>query len=98
MGATVTEKTPAATRTGVAEIIARIDRLPACRATWLPTILVSLAAMFEMYDLYQNAYVPLGLIRDGIFADGKQGLFGLTDQASFAAVTFFGLFIGAIGF
>jgi MFS transporter, putative metabolite:H+ symporter len=71
-------------------VIARIDRLPACRSTWLPALLVSLAAIFEMYDLYQTAYVPLGLVQDGIFTTA--------DQAHFAAITFFGLFLGAIGF
>lgn len=73
-----------------AALIARVDRLPACRSTWAPALLVSLAAIFEMYDLYQTAYVPLGLVQDGIFTSA--------DQASFAAATFFGLFFGAIGF
>lgn len=56
----------------------------------MPALLVSLAAIFELYDLYQTAYVPLGLMQDGIFTTA--------DQASFAATTFFGLFLGAIGF
>jgi putative MFS transporter len=77
-------------QTAAALLIARIDRLPACRSTWRPALLVSLAAIFEMYDLYQTAYVPLGLVRDGVFRTA--------DQASFAAATFFGLFLGAIGF
>jgi putative MFS transporter len=42
----------------VAQITARIDRLPACRSTWIPTVLVSLAAIFELYDLFQTAYIP----------------------------------------
>jgi MFS transporter, putative metabolite:H+ symporter len=81
-----------------ADLTARIDRLPACRSTWMPVLLVSLAAMFEMYDLYQTSYVPLGLIRDGIFSAGEGGFFGLTDQATFASATFMGLFFGAIVF
>jgi putative MFS transporter len=79
-------------------LVARIDRLPACRSTWTPALLVSLAAIFEMYDLYQTAYVPLGLIRDGIFSEVPRGGLLLSDQATFAATTFFGLFIGAFGF
>lgn len=63
-----------------------------------PSSLVSLAGIFEVYDLYETAYLPLGLVRDGIFRSGKGGLFGLSDQATFAAATFLGLFLGAIAF
>jgi MFS transporter, putative metabolite:H+ symporter len=81
-----------------AQITARIDRLPACRTTWMPVVLVSLAAIFELYDLFQTAYIPPGLVCDGIFRTGSHGFLGQSDQATFAAVTFFGLFLGAIGF
>jgi putative MFS transporter len=81
-----------------AAITARIDRLPVCRAVWTPLLLVSLAGIFEVYDLYETAYLPLGLVRDGIFKSGRDGLFGLSDQATFAAATFLGLFLGAIAF
>jgi putative MFS transporter len=77
-------------------ITARIDRLPACRATWQPMWLASLACIFEMYELFETAYIPAGLIRSGIF-HGNAGWFGLSDQASFAAATFIGLFIGTAG-
>ena len=40
----------------------------------------------------------MGLLRDGIFSETDRFLFGLSDQATFAAATFLGLFIGAIGF
>jgi putative MFS transporter len=79
-------------------ITARIDRLPENRRTWWLVALLSLAGMFEVYDLYQTAYIPAGLVRAGIFSDGAKGLFGLPDQAAFAASTFLGLFVGAIGF
>ena len=46
-----------------AQITARIDRLPACRTTLMPVVLVSLAAIFELYDLFQTAYIPPGLGR-----------------------------------
>jgi putative MFS transporter len=81
-----------------AAITARIDRLPESRHVWGHVILLALAGIFEVYDLYQTAYVPLGLVRDGIFSGTDKFLFGLSDQASFAAATFLGLFIGAIGF
>lgn len=81
-----------------AEITARIDRLPACWTVWRLVILLSLGAFFEMYDLFQTAYVSPGLISSGIFRVGAKGLFGLTDQATFAAATFAGLFAGTILF
>src|SRR5258708_28302783 len=51
-----------------------------------------------MYDLFQTAYLTPGRIASGIFRAGENGLFGLTDQASFAAATFAGLFVGTIVF
>ncbi len=81
-----------------AEITARIDRLPPCWTVWRLVVLLSLGAFFEMYDLFQTAYVSPGLISSGIFREGAKGFFGLTDQATFAAATFAGLFLGTILF
>ena len=61
-------------------------------------VLLSVGGCFELYDLLMTAYVSPGLIRSGIFAAGSKGLFGLTDQAAFASITFAGLFVGTIGF
>ena len=38
-----------------AAIVGRLDRLPACWTTWRPAALVSLAAIFEVYDLYYTS-------------------------------------------
>jgi putative MFS transporter len=81
-----------------AEITARIDRLPSCWEFWRLIVLLSLGGAFEMYDLFQTAYLSPGLISSGVFQAGVNGLFGLTDQASFAAATFAGLFVGTIVF
>jgi putative MFS transporter len=81
-----------------AAITARIDRLPEHRRVWWLVIVVALAGLFEVYDLYQTAYVPAGLVRAGIFSSGATGLFGVADQAAFAGSTFLGLFVGAIAF
>src|SRR6202049_4135291 len=80
------------------EITARIDRLPPCWTVWRLIVLLSLGGAFEFYDLFQTAYLSPGLIASGIFRAGAKGLFGLTDQATFAAATFAGLFIGTIVF
>src|ERR1700738_4957849 len=80
------------------EITARIDRLPPCWTVWRLIVLLSLGGAFEFYDLFQTAYLSPGLIASGIFRAGAKGLFGLTDQASFAAATFAGLFFGTILF
>jgi len=80
------------------EITARIDRLPSCWTVWRLIVLLSLGGAFEFYDLFQTAYLSPGLIANGIFRAGAKGLFGLTDQATFAAATFAGLFIGTIVF
>ena len=60
--------------------------------------MLSLAGGFELYDLLMTGYVAPGLVRSGIFSPGHTGLFGLPDQAAFAAVTFAGLWVGTICF
>jgi len=88
----------AATRTDAADVLSRVDRLPSCRVVWRLIALLSFGGCFEIYDLFQTAYLSPGLIASGIFHTGTKGLFGLTDQATFAAATFAGLFIGTIAF
>jgi putative MFS transporter len=85
-------------RAGAAMVSARLDRLPATRYIWKLIVLLSLGGFFEVYDVALTASISPGLIRAGIFHAGVKGLFGLTDQATFAAATFFGLFIGTIAF
>jgi putative MFS transporter len=81
-----------------AMVSARLDRLPATLYIWKLIVLLSLGGFFEVYDVALTASISPGLIRAGIFHAGVKGLFGLTDQASFAAATFLGLFIGTIAF
>lgn len=68
-----------------ATILARIERLPPSRYMWKLIFLLSLGAFFEIYDLLMTAYVSPGLILAGIFAEGHEAAFGLSDQAAFAA-------------
>jgi MFS transporter, putative metabolite:H+ symporter len=81
-----------------ATILARIERLPPSRYMWRLIFFLSLGAFFEIYDLLMTAYVSPGLILAGIFREGQQGAFGLSDQAAFASATFAGLFIGTLAF
>lgn len=85
---------PSASATSIA---ARLDRLPATRSIWRLILLLSLGAFFEIYDLFLTAYISPALIRDGIFLGAARGNFGLSDQATFASLTFAGLFLGTIG-
>jgi putative MFS transporter len=75
---------------------ARLDRIPASPYLWKLIALLSLGGFFEFYELFMTAFVSPGLIRTGIFHSGPNGLFHLPDQATFAAVTFLGLFLGTI--
>ncbi|MBD1554872.1 MFS transporter [Pseudomonas typographi] len=79
----------------VALLSARIDRLPAVASLWKLVALLSIGGFFELYDLFQTAYISPGLIKAGIFASGAEGVFGVSDQAAFASATFLGLFFGA---
>lgn len=85
-------------RSRAAMVSARLDRLPATSYIWKLIILLSLGAFFEIYDIALTASLSPGLIRVGIFHSGVKGLFGLTDQATFAAATFLGLFVGTVAF
>ena len=59
---------------------------------------MSLGGCFEYYDLMMTAYISPGLVRVGLFHEGRAGLLGQSDQATFAAATFLGLFIGTVAF
>ncbi len=73
----------------------RIDRLPMSRHLWSLVVLLSLGTFFETYELSLTSLISPGLIQSGVFAR-EHGLFGLPDQATFAAATFLGMFVGAI--
>jgi putative MFS transporter len=81
-----------------ATLSARLDRLPGCWGVWRLVVLLSLGGCFEFYDLFLTAYLSPALESAGIFHKGASGLFGLSDQAAFASVTFAGLFLGTIAF
>lgn len=78
-----------------ASISARIDRLPSVATLWKLIALLSIGGFFELYDLFQTAYISPGLFDAGIFHKGDDGAFGVSDQAAFASSTFLGLFLGA---
>jgi putative MFS transporter len=78
-----------------AAISARIDRLPSSATLWRLIALLSIGGFFELYDLFQTAYISPGLFDAGIFRKGAEGAFGVSDQAAFASSTFLGLFLGA---
>jgi MFS transporter, putative metabolite:H+ symporter len=80
------------------DVGARLDRLPPTRYVWCLVGMVSFGAFFEIYDLALTAPLSLGLLVAGVFHPGAAGLFGFTDQATFAAATFAGLYVGTLGF
>lgn len=85
------------TASSVAEVSARIDRLPPTRDLWAAVARVSFGGFFEIYEVALTTVLGPALVAAHIFHPGVRGLFGLPDQASFAFVTFAGLFFGALG-
>ncbi|MES2898880.1 MAG: MFS transporter [Pseudomonadota bacterium] len=81
-----------------ASISARIDRLPATGALWILVAKLSLGGFFEVYDLALTSLMSPLLVQGGVFRSDGAGMFGVPDQATFAFVTLFGLFVGALGF
>jgi putative MFS transporter len=80
------------------DVGARLDRLPPTRYIWFLVGLISFGAFFEIYDLALTAPLSLGLLVAGVFHRGSAGLLGFTDQATFAAATFAGLYLGTLAF
>jgi putative MFS transporter len=76
----------------------RLDALTPGWTIWRLIVLVSLGGFFEFYDLMMTAYISPGLQRAGIFHAGAGGVLGVSDQGTFAAATFLGLFIGTLAF
>src|SRR3981081_110498 len=87
---------PLANPAAGADIAARLDRLPASRYLWNLVLLLSLGAFFEIYDLLMTGYVSPRLFRRCAFTEGHGALFGLSDQAAFASITFAGLWVGTL--
>ncbi len=83
---------------GAPTIAARLDRLPASRTLWGLAALLSFGAFFEIYDILLAGPLGLGLKAAGVFHGGAAGLFGLSDQATFLAATFGGLWLGTLAF
>ncbi len=73
----------------------RIDELPMSFHLWSLVLLLSLGTFFETYELSLTSLVSPGLVQAGVFAR-EHGMFGLPDQATFAAATFLGMFVGAM--
>jgi putative MFS transporter len=80
------------------DIGARLDAAPDTWRLWRLIVLVSLGGFFEFYDLLMTAYVSPGLVKAGVLHEGKAGLLAQSDQATFVAATFLGLFIGTAAF
>lgn len=87
-----------ASETAVTSVGLRIDALQATRRLWGWVALIATGGLFEVYDLALAAPLGPGLSASGIFRVGHTGLFGFSDQASFIAATFVGLYIGVIAF
>ena len=79
---------------GVAQINARIDRLPATRTIWTLVLLLALGGWFEFYDLFFTAYVGPGLVKSGLYSTTTASFFGFSGLGAFVAASFAGLFIG----
>ena len=94
MGGTVPVGDAPIAEPAAGSIAARLDALPRAWPAWRLILLVSLGGCFEFYDLMMTAYISPGLVHAGMFHEGRAGLLGQSDQATFAASTFLGLFIG----
>ncbi|UDL96122.1 MFS transporter [Lichenihabitans sp. PAMC28606] len=80
----------------IADLSARLDRLPATRAVWQLAVLLGLGFFFELYDLLFTGYVAPGLVKAGLLTATTPGLFGASGVASFVAALFTGLFLGTL--
>jgi putative MFS transporter len=63
---------------------------------WSSIVRISLGGFFELYDVALTAVASPGLVKAGIFRESATGLFGYPDQATFAFVTLFGIYLGSL--
>jgi putative MFS transporter len=79
-------------------VAARLDRLPYSKTAKHFVLLISIGAIFELYDLFMTAYIAPGLVKSGLFASSSLHFFGLSGVGFFVFCTFAGMFVGTIGF
>lgn len=80
----------------IAQINARLDRLPASRSLWALVLLVAIGGWFEFYDLFMTAYIGPGLVRSGLYSVTTASFFGVSGLAAFVGASFAGLFVGTL--
>ncbi|HUA78798.1 MAG TPA: MFS transporter [Dyella sp.] len=86
------------------KIAARLDRLPPSRAMWTIIVLISLAGVFEFYDLFFAGYVAPGMVKSGLFTSQSLGVFAhlagieVAGFGTFVFSTFAGLWVGVVLF
>jgi putative MFS transporter len=94
--------TPAGETARIAEIAARMDRLPPSRHVWRMVILLSLGGVFEFYDLFFTGYVAPGMVKSGLFTPQSLGplaslkAIAVAGFGIFVFATFAGLWVGAL--
>jgi MFS transporter, putative metabolite:H+ symporter len=82
----------------VADIIARLDRLPPSRHLYGLVALIAVGGWFEFYEFVMPGGIALGLIHSGIYTEANGGLFAARSFASFLASLFLGMWVGVVGF
>ena len=93
---------PAGESARIAEIAARMDRLPPSWHVWRMVILLSLGGVFEFYDLFFTGYVAPGMVKSGLFSPASLGplaalhAIAVAGFGVFVFATFSGLWVGAL--
>ena len=80
------------------EVAARLDRLPYTATLKRFVLLISLGGIFELYDLFLNAYIAPGLVRSGLFTTSPAGFFDPHGVGFFVFSTFAGMWVGCVCF
>ena len=91
-------RTAATERFDAGHMIARLDRLPSSAPIWRLIATLALGGWFEIYGIFQTAYVGPGLVRAGIFQGKTDAFFDLHGpRERFIASLFLGIFVGTAG-
>ena len=85
-----------ATQRALADIGARLDRLPSSRPIWLIVAMIAIGGFFEYFEMFATSYILPGMVHSGLLSATTRSPFDIHGAGFFIASQFAGLFVGTL--